>query len=37
MYSLLMTDEIHFHLNGFVNIQNFRYWGMENPRILNEK
>ena len=35
--SLLMTDKAHFHLNGFVNKQNFRYWGVENPRIVNEK
>ena len=34
---LLMTGEAHFHLNSFVNIRNFRYWGVENPRILNEK
>ena len=32
-----MTDEVHFHLHSFVNKQNFRYWGVENPRILNEK
>ena len=32
-----MTDEAHFHLNGFVNKQNFGYWGVENLRILNEK
>ena len=32
-----MTDEAHFHLNGFVNKQNLRYWGVENPRIVNEK
>jgi hypothetical protein len=27
-----MSDEAHFHLNGFVNKQNFRIWGLENPR-----
>ena len=31
-----MTDEKHVYLNGFVNKQNFRYWEVENPRILNE-
>ena len=31
-----MTDEAHFHLNSFVNKQNFSYWEVENPRILNE-
>ncbi|GFU77967.1 uncharacterized protein TNCV_521671 [Trichonephila clavipes] len=25
------TDEAHFHLNGFVNKQNWRFWGSENP------
>ena len=28
-----MTDEAHFHMNGFVNKQNFRYWAVENPII----
>ena len=35
--SQLMTNGAHFDLNGFVNKQNFRYWGVENQRILNEK
>ena len=35
--SLMMTDEALFHLNGFVNKQNFRYWKLENSRIVNEK
>ena len=35
--SLLMTHKAHFHLNGFVNKQNFRYWRVDNPRIVNEK
>ena len=35
--SLLMTDETRFHLNDFVNKQNFRYSVVENPTILNEK
>ncbi|GBL79126.1 hypothetical protein AVEN_92377-1 [Araneus ventricosus] len=25
------TDEAHFHLNGIVNKQNWRFWGSENP------
>ena len=29
---LLCSDEAHFHLLGFVNKQNFRYWAEENPR-----
>lgn len=27
---LHMTDEYHAHLSGWVNKQNFRYWGTEN-------
>ena len=33
-----VTDEVHFHLNCFVNEQNFRYWRVENARtIINEE
>ena len=32
-----MSDEAHFHLNGAVNKQNYRYWAAENPRQLHEK
>ena len=35
--SLMMTDEAHFHINGFVNKQDFKYWGVENRILLNEK
>ncbi|GBL85126.1 hypothetical protein AVEN_221339-1 [Araneus ventricosus] len=31
------TDEAHFHLNGFVNKQNWRFWGTENPHLCEEK
>ncbi|GBN00934.1 hypothetical protein AVEN_150868-1 [Araneus ventricosus] len=31
------TDEAHFHLNGFVNKQNWRFWGSENPHLYEEK
>ena len=27
------SDEAHFHINGVVNRQNFRYWGSENPNL----
>ena len=32
-----MTFEADFHLNGFVNKQNFRYWEVENPKIVKKK
>lgn len=30
---LWFTDEAHFHLEGFVNKQNWRIWGTENPSV----
>lgn len=27
------SDEAHFHLNGLVNRQNYRFWGSENPHL----
>ena len=27
------SDEAHFHLNGVVNTQNYRFWGQTNPRL----
>ena len=32
-----MSDETHFHLSGFVNKQNFRYWSATNPIELHER
>lgn len=34
---LIMSDEAHFHLNGYVNKQNFRYWSEKNPEELHER
>ncbi|GBM74687.1 hypothetical protein AVEN_77553-1 [Araneus ventricosus] len=31
------TDEALFHLNGFLNIQNWRFWSSENPHLCEEK
>jgi hypothetical protein len=35
--NLLMSDEAHLHLPGFVNKQNFRYWSATNPTELHER
>ena len=35
--TLIMSDEVHFHLNGTVNKQNFQYWASENPRELHQR
>ena len=35
--NIWMSAETHFHLSGFVNKQNFRYWSQANPRALHEK
>jgi len=32
--TVLMTEEAHFHLSGYVNKQNYRYWAPENPQEL---
>ncbi|GBM72345.1 hypothetical protein AVEN_210311-1 [Araneus ventricosus] len=31
------TEEAHFHLNGFVNKENLRFLGSENPHLCEEK
>ena len=32
VHQIIFSDEAHFHLNGFVNKQNSRFWTAENPR-----
>lgn len=34
---IIFSDEAHFHLNGYVNKQNCRIWGDENPKETIEK
>ena len=37
IHNLWMIDEAHFHLSGYVNKQNFRYWAAANPHQLHER
>ena len=30
---IFFTDEAHFHLDGYVNKQNYRHWGTEQPHL----
>lgn len=30
---MIISDEAHFHLNGFINKQNCRIWSTKNPRV----
>ncbi len=34
---IIFSDEAHFHLGGYVNKQNCRIWGTENPHVILEK
>ena len=34
---IILSDEAHFHIDGFVNRQNCHVWSLENPRVINEK
>jgi hypothetical protein len=35
--NLQFSDEAHFHVNGTVNRQNFRYWDSSNPSFYSEE
>ena len=34
---IIFSDEAHFDLGGYVNKQNYRIWGTENPHAYIEK
>ena len=34
---IIMSDKAHLHLVGYVNKQNCRIWGSENPKMIIEK
>jgi len=35
--TVFMSDEAHFHLDGYVNVQNCQYWASENPQQLHQR
>lgn len=32
IHNMIMSDEAHYHLNGFINKQNCKSWSTVNPR-----
>ena len=34
---IIFSDEAHFDLDGYLNKQNYRIWGTENPHVHIEK
>uniref|UniRef100_A0A6P7GIP0 Uncharacterized protein LOC114343176 n=1 Tax=Diabrotica virgifera virgifera TaxID=50390 RepID=A0A6P7GIP0_DIAVI len=37
MENIIFSDEAHFHLNGYVNKHNCRYWAQDNPRQKHQR
>ncbi|KAJ4437073.1 hypothetical protein ANN_17208 [Periplaneta americana] len=37
VHNMLMSEEAHLHLPGYVNKQNFRYWPPTNPHEMHEE
>ena len=37
MKHFVTLNEAHFHLGGYINKQNWRIWGSENPKMIIEK
>jgi hypothetical protein len=35
--NLIVTDEAHFHLSGYVNKQIIRYWAPDNPHKMHQR
>jgi hypothetical protein len=33
---ILFSDEARFHLSGYINSKNNRYWSAENPILIHE-
>jgi hypothetical protein len=36
-HKIFFSDEAHFYLSGYVNKQNCRVWGSENPQVIVER
>ena len=35
--NIVFNDEAHFYVSGYVNKENYRYWGSENPHLAEAK